>query len=276
MAPTGFEPATPGLRVQYSDRAELRSHRKKSVRLFLNAFTDITKIYQSRFARFSMTARTDLTTAVNHYSPACTYFTLNALLRPFYTMRYNLEVRADGVPDKGSLLIANHQHFDDIPLSGFAWQHASGRIPRYVMRNNLPMPYLTLGGIPLWRPHEIRQELKKLRNASIDVKDFKTYIRAYDACFAQYVSNCLTEGQDVVIFPSGSRKGEKMHTEGLLAICHVYEEQNRKKAAVVPVTIRYGRKEHIRRDVKIIIGKGHLCSRNEDVHEAFASLQNQA
>ena len=24
MAPTGFEPATPGLRVQYSDRAELR------------------------------------------------------------------------------------------------------------------------------------------------------------------------------------------------------------------------------------------------------------
>lgn len=26
MAPTGFEPATPGLKVQYSNRAELRSH----------------------------------------------------------------------------------------------------------------------------------------------------------------------------------------------------------------------------------------------------------
>ncbi len=25
MAPTGFEPATPGLKVQYSNRAELRS-----------------------------------------------------------------------------------------------------------------------------------------------------------------------------------------------------------------------------------------------------------
>ena len=26
MAPTGFEPATPGLKVQCSDQAELRSH----------------------------------------------------------------------------------------------------------------------------------------------------------------------------------------------------------------------------------------------------------
>ena len=26
MAPTGFEPATPGLKVQYSNRAELRGH----------------------------------------------------------------------------------------------------------------------------------------------------------------------------------------------------------------------------------------------------------
>ena len=36
MAPRGFEPPTPGLRVQYSDRAELRGLKSERNYMFLN------------------------------------------------------------------------------------------------------------------------------------------------------------------------------------------------------------------------------------------------
>ncbi len=36
MTPMGFEPTTPGLRVQYSDRAELRGHVQPNRKVFLN------------------------------------------------------------------------------------------------------------------------------------------------------------------------------------------------------------------------------------------------
>src|SRR3989344_1082991 len=38
MAPTGFEPATPGLKGQCSDQAELRSHRKPRRNCYLKLF----------------------------------------------------------------------------------------------------------------------------------------------------------------------------------------------------------------------------------------------
>ena len=44
MAPTGFEPATPGLKVQYSNRAELRGLVQSRNKLFLNAFVSYISI----------------------------------------------------------------------------------------------------------------------------------------------------------------------------------------------------------------------------------------
>ena len=43
MAPRGFEPPTPGLRVQYSDRAELRGLDKMIEIAFIKFYNDLQK-----------------------------------------------------------------------------------------------------------------------------------------------------------------------------------------------------------------------------------------
>lgn len=46
MTPRGFEPPTPGLKVQYSDQAELRGHYKKPGKILeKNAFKKLTLFY---------------------------------------------------------------------------------------------------------------------------------------------------------------------------------------------------------------------------------------
>src|SRR3989304_1501028 len=52
MAPRGFEPPTPGLRVQYSDRAELRGHKIWSLWLFKNVFDTVEIANGNLFKRF--------------------------------------------------------------------------------------------------------------------------------------------------------------------------------------------------------------------------------
>ena len=64
MAPTGFEPATPGLRVQYSNRAELRGLKKLNSTRFKNVLQNgyfyikiVTKIFKDRKIKNSMNER---------------------------------------------------------------------------------------------------------------------------------------------------------------------------------------------------------------------------
>lgn len=223
------------------------------------------------------------TDKVLRYNPDAARNVLRFVLSPLYCTCYAVTYERAAAPLRGSLLIATHQRFDDIPLIGHVWNQITGRIPRFIMRGNLRSHYLKLGGIPAWRSAEIRKYKRAINKTSLDKgRDhdlFDRRVREEGELLAEYTTSRLQNGEDVCLFPSGSRRGEVYHTLGIEKIMVDYERMTTSALPVVPIAISYAPRTlrtALRTSAHINLGKYCACETRDDIVSALHALHRLA
>lgn len=218
-----------------------------------------------------MTSTQDFNEAIGKYSPFVRRLVFHGLVRPLYGLRYSLSVDNSQPVEPGALILANHQSFDDIPLISLAWYREHSRVPRHIMRNNLSSFYLKIGGIPVCRTSELLAHKKDLDRKS--QRGFIAQMRVYRGNALEYIADCLSQQQDVCLFPSGTRNCAEIHSEGIQGIFEACNSVSGRPLLLVPLAISYGPKQ-LRRSAHIKISEPITCTHRTDVLQALDILSD--
>ena len=99
-------------------------------------------------------------------------------------LKHNYDVEIKGGDNlkafqkEGFVLLPKHQHTFDIPLEAIVLKNYLNRHAYYIMKDSLPGFYRLLGGIPIKRAKEIKNEDKEKRATLIEeAKKTREYVR---------------------------------------------------------------------------------------------------
>lgn len=150
---------------------------------------------------------------------------------------------AKNIPKEGpALLLPKHQVQRDIPITGMFLKYKCQRYGSWVMAPWIPRKLQTLGGIPIYRPKDMKAEKEKRKSMSPEQKKAsKEKIKSLMKDSMGYIEWLYANREMVVVHLEGERFPNEMGPMNMAFIKHAREMEEKYSIRIpaVPIGIEY-------------------------------------